>query len=179
MGQIIKTVVRVLILGVVMAVVAALFFHFHMTFNSVDVEKAASRFVEIKLPHGCKWLSSNGNRTTNEVVIEMLEPVNLLIYLTDFSDTKCKDNKELLLRSLKDEMGDKYEPPKSDFTKEVGGQQMLFTEDTNSHKHLLMGALVTNKHDGIVLSAEEVLPSERKKEFEAIDQVLHSIEAWR
>ena len=55
-------------------------------------------------------------------------------------------------------MGDKYEPPKSDFTKEVGGEPMLFTEDTNSHKKLLMGATVTKKHEGIRFNAEETLP---------------------
>ena len=98
MGKTIRVVV--IMAGAGVAALAILIIGIHLTFNPADVEKAASRFVEIKLPHGCKWQASTEHDGISQVTIEVLDPVSLLIYLDYDPDTKCKDNKELLLKSL-------------------------------------------------------------------------------
>jgi hypothetical protein len=150
----------------------------HETRNVRKVKSSASQFVDIKMPDGWSWYSSSRDDDKRDIMIRMQHPYELVVFIRNHPATECQTNKEFLAQSMRDELGANFEQPTHEFTRKVGGEEMLFTTDTGRKSHILMGALVTSDHDGIFLKAEEVVPNDRDKEVATVEELLQNVSAW-
>ena len=121
----------------------------HETRNVKKVERSASHFVDLKMPDGWSWYSSARDNDNRDIMIRMQHPYELVVFMRNHRATECQTNKEFLTQSMRDELGANFEQPTHEFTRKVGGEEVLFTTDTGRKSHILIGALVTSDHDGI------------------------------